>query len=123
MENQENKKLVNVEMSKKTMTVRFLLTTATAFANENEPWNSIDEGFEFSKMENLQLDFSEVKFLSSVTLGKILHLNRKYRDQVELLNVNDRIMEVFLVSGLDRVVKIKRQQEKPKVHSLVGHRA
>lgn len=111
MDHKEISKLVDVNVSNQTMTVKFLLNTVNAMSDENEPWQTIEECFAWSKMQQLCLDFSEVRFLSSVTLGKILNLNRKFKDQVELTNVNDRILEVFLVSGLDRVVNIRRNEE------------
>jgi hypothetical protein len=98
--------LVRIKVTKDSMTACFLNSRITSVCNDEEPWLSIEEAFIWSGLETLHLDFRNVKFLSSVALGKIVALNRKIDRRLKLHNLSDKILEVFLVSRLDRIVSI-----------------
>ena len=106
-----NERMVSVRVSEDLMTVKFLNENITASPNDDQPWQMIEETFEWCRLDTLRLDFCNVKYLSSVALGRIVTLNRRFRDRLEVVNLNDRIMEVFLVTGLNRVVNISENSE------------
>ena len=106
-----NERLVSVRVSEDVMMVKFLNENITTSPNEDQPWEMIEETFEWCQLDTLRLDFSCVKYLSSVALGRIVTLNKKFRDRLEISNLSDRIMEVFLVTGLDRVVTINQSSD------------
>lgn len=57
----------------------------------------------------LLLDFSNVGFLSSVALGKMLVIEKRLKDRngrMKLFGVRSEMMELFLLTRLDRVFEI-----------------
>lgn len=56
------------------------------------------------------LDFSSVRFITSATLGKLIKLNgRVVTDrggQLKLCSLDERILEVFRVTGLNQLFRI-----------------
>jgi anti-sigma B factor antagonist len=58
----------------------------------------------------LLLNFSNVDFLSSAALGKLIKLEKKVRDAggtLKLSNIRPEIYEVFVITKLTRVFDIK----------------
>ena len=61
----------------------------------------------------LVLDFSDVAFLSSATLGKLLSLQHKVelgRGKLRLCGIRPEIMQVFHICKLDRLFDIRPTQ-------------
>jgi anti-sigma B factor antagonist len=61
----------------------------------------------------LLMDFSDVEFLSSSALGKIIRLYGKVKARngcMSLCNLRPQILEVFLVCKLDRLFNISRDR-------------
>ncbi len=57
----------------------------------------------------LLLNFNEVKFMSSSVLGRLVHLNKRCKQEqidLKLCNISPDIMEVFKITRLNRVFDI-----------------
>ncbi|MDA7979158.1 MAG: STAS domain-containing protein [Pirellulales bacterium] len=64
---------------------------------------------EDDSISKLLLNFSNVEFLSSAALGKLITLDKKSKTKgsvLKLSNIKDEIMEVFRITRLDRVFDI-----------------
>lgn len=62
---------------------------------------------------HLLLNFGNVDFISSATLGKLLVLDRTikaHEGRLKLSNIRPEIMEVFRVTRLDRVFDIRDEE-------------
>lgn len=62
-----------------------------------------------SDEDRVILDFSQVKFMASSALGKLVQLNKKvkeYRAKLKLSGVSKDIMEVFKITKLHKVLDI-----------------
>jgi anti-sigma B factor antagonist len=58
----------------------------------------------------LLLDFANVDHLSSAALGMLINLNNKIKQkdgQLRLTNIKQQIYEVFVITKLDRLFRIK----------------
>ena len=102
---------VSIQSSFDVMTVTFLHDELVPQTSDDEPWNSIEAAFASSTLKSLCLDFINVKYLSSMALGKLVTLNRRFRGQVQVVNLNDRILEILRVAALDRVLMIETVQK------------
>lgn len=63
----------------------------------------------------LLLNFSNVEYLSSAALGKLITLNKKVRGvsgQVKLCKIKPEIREVFEITKLNKVLQIHDSEEK-----------
>lgn len=71
------------------------------------------ELFDLVEVENrlkLVLNFSSVDFLSSAALGKLITLDKRVKAKkggLRLCNIRSEIYEVFAITRLDRLFKIK----------------
>jgi anti-anti-sigma factor len=69
--------------------------------------------FSLIEVENrmkVVLNFSAVDFLSSAALGKLITLDKKVKaaeGELRLCNIRSEIYEVFAITRLDRLFKIK----------------
>ncbi|NQT11563.1 MAG: STAS domain-containing protein [Planctomycetes bacterium] len=64
--------------------------------------------------KKLLLNFSEVGFMSSAALGKLITVNKKMKAQggtVRMCNIRPDILEVFAITRLDRLFDIKKDEE------------
>ncbi|MFQ3651178.1 MAG: STAS domain-containing protein, partial [Gemmataceae bacterium] len=60
------------------------------------------------------LNFRNVKYLSSAALGKLIALNKKVKSaggSLVLSNINPEIIEVFEITKLDKMFKIKKDEQ------------
>jgi anti-sigma B factor antagonist len=60
---------------------------------------------------SLVLDFSDVEFLSSAALGKLITLDRKMKAQqgrLSLCSIRPEILEVFQITKLNKVFDIRK---------------
>jgi anti-sigma B factor antagonist len=64
--------------------------------------------------KKLLLNFTEVGFMSSAALGKLITVNKKMKAQggaVKMCNIRPDILEVFAITRLDRLFDIKKDEE------------
>ena len=76
----------------------------------NQMFGLVDE----DGRKRIILDFSNVEYLSSAALGKLITLNKKVRGatgQLALCNIKPEIKEVFSITKLDKVLKIFEGEE------------
>ena len=62
----------------------------------------------------LLLNFSEVKFMSSSVLGRLVHINKKCKaDKIDLklCHISAEIMEVFRITRLNKVFDIHDDED------------
>ena len=64
--------------------------------------------------KNVLLDFSNVEFLSSAALGKLITLDRKAKaakGKLKMCSIRAEIYEVFQITKLNKVFDIKKDEE------------
>jgi anti-sigma B factor antagonist len=77
----------------------------------NQLFGLIDE----DRREKIVLDFSNVEYLSSAALGKLITLDKKVkaaRGKLRLCNIRPDIYEVFAITKLNKLFDIHENQEK-----------
>lgn len=65
--------------------------------------------------KKIVLDFSNVEYLSSAALGKLITLDKKVKaskGKLRLCNIRADIYEVFAITRLNKLFDIKENQEK-----------
>ena len=65
------------------------------------------EGLEMS--ENLVFDFGKLEYISSSGVREVVSAYRRQKEaggHFEIIHVNDEIMDVFSMTGIDRKIKI-----------------
>ena len=67
--------------------------------------NDIIEGKNFT---SLNLDFDNLKYISSAGLRIIMSLRQRYND-ITLKNVHDDINDIFVMVGFETIIKIERK--------------
>ena len=104
---------LQVEMIDGVAVVRFLGKEIREVFGEHADVQEIgDELYSLVDQKNqtrLLLEFSEVQYMASYMLGKLVGLKRKVQKaggQLKLCRLNPPITEIFRVSGLDRVFDI-----------------
>jgi anti-anti-sigma factor len=63
-----------------------------------------------SEKKHLMLDFQNVTYFSSIVIGKLIKLNRDFRDadgKLFLCNVNKTLQEVFKITKVSSFVEIR----------------
>ena len=69
---------------------------------------------EREKRNKLLLDFSEIEFLSSAALNKIIQLERRVRNRggrIKLCGLHPEISQVFNITKLDQMFDIRPDRE------------
>lgn len=75
---------------------------------------SIMSAVEQARRQNLVLDFSNVKFLSSSVLGLLIKIHKKIcerKGHLKLCNINKDIYKVFEITQLNKVFDISTENE------------
>jgi anti-sigma B factor antagonist len=78
-------------------------------ANINEIGQTLTTLIEERNNPKLLLDFSTVDHLSSAALGMLINANNKIREangQLRLANIKPQIMEVFVITKLNKLFRI-----------------
>lgn len=99
--------IVNIQQTDKTLTIAFLESRLNAIRIDNEPWLSIEQSLQSSVPDTLVLDFSNVNVLCSAVLGKIVGLKKKFKGEIVLTNLSELLLEVFHITGLNRLFNIR----------------
>ena len=76
----------------------------------NQLFSLVDE----DRRQKIVLDFSNVEYLSSAALGKLITLDRKVKGiggKLRFCSIRSEILEVFRITRLDRLFTIKDNQE------------
>lgn len=90
--------------------VRFVDRKILDEANIQELGGELFKLVEEEKRKNLLLNFSNVEFLSSAALGKLITLDRKVKaaaGKLKLSNIKPEILEVFVITKLNKLFDIK----------------
>ena len=99
--------IVDIQRTDKTLTIAFLESRLNAIRIDNEPWVTIDQSLQTSMPDILVLNFSNVNVLCSAVLGKIVVLNKKFKGEIVLTNRSELLLEVFHITGLNRLFTIR----------------
>jgi len=65
-------------------------------------------------LAHILLNFSNVEYLSSAALGKLITLNKKLGQaggKLILCNISPEILEVFEITKLDKFFKIRKEEQ------------
>ena len=65
---------------------------------------------ELGKFNSLKMDFSDVEYISSAGLRVLIATQKKLKpDNIPfiIINVNEEINEIFIMSGFDKILKIE----------------
>lgn len=65
---------------------------------------------ELGKFNSLKMDFSDVEYISSAGLRVLIATQKKLKPEnipFIIINVNDEINEIFIMSGFDKILKIE----------------
>ncbi len=79
------------------------------FSKQDDLSRALEEAFERSTGE-IEIDFSEVKFIDSSVLRLLIKMYDKARQAnrpLALSHCNERILEIFRVGGFDRLFTIR----------------
>lgn len=77
----------------------------------NQLFSLVDE----DRRQKIVLDFTNVEYLSSAALGKLITMDKKVKSisgKLRLCNIRSDILEVFKITRLDKLFTIKENQEK-----------
>jgi len=94
----------NLENNALTIYLEGQLNSYNAESVEKEI-NDIIEGKNFT---SLNLDFDNLKYISSAGLRIIMSLKQRYND-ITLKNVHDDINDIFVMVGFESIIKIERK--------------
>jgi len=90
--------------------VRFVDRKILDEANIQEMGQELTQLIEEEKKTNLLLNFTNVEFLSSAALGKLITLDKKVKahgGKLKFSNIKPEIYEVFAITKLNKLFDIK----------------
>ncbi|MDH3584267.1 MAG: STAS domain-containing protein [Phycisphaerae bacterium] len=90
-------------------TVRFLERNIIEEAHIQEMGNQILDRVDNLPIPKMLIDFTEVDHLSSAALGQLITINNKIRQkegQLRLANIDPQILEVFVITKLNKLFHI-----------------
>jgi len=93
--------------------VRFVDRKILDEANIQELGTELFQLVEQENRKNLLLNFSNVDFLSSAALGKLITLDKKVKNhsgRLKLSNIRPEIYEVFAITRLNKLFDIKEDE-------------
>ena len=100
---------LNVTEHKDVKIVSFIENKILDEANISEIGQALTSIVEAKHRPKLLLDFSTVDHLSSAALGMLTNVNNRVRQkngQLRLANIKPQIMEVFVITKLNKLFKI-----------------
>ena len=100
---------VSVTQQKDIRIVEFTNNRILDEANINEIGQTLTHLIEERNNPKLLLDFVTVDHLSSAALGMLINANNKIREangQLRLTNIKPQILEVFVITKLNKLFKI-----------------
>lgn len=67
------------------------------------------------------IDFAKVKFMDSAGIGLIIGRYKtvsNYGGELEIINANNKLMKIFEMSGLTKIIKFSEIQENNKIECV-----
>jgi anti-sigma B factor antagonist len=101
---------IEVSQTGEVTVVRFVDRKILDEANIQELGLEMFKLVEQEKRKNLLLNFTNVEFLSSAALGKLITLDKKVKangGRLKLSNIRPEIYEVFAITKLNKLFDIK----------------
>ncbi len=101
---------IELTMQGEVTVVRFVDRKILDEANIQELGTELFKLVEQEKRKSLLLNFSNVEFLSSAALGKLITLDKKMKalgGKLKLSNIRPEIYEVFAITKLNKLFDIK----------------
>lgn len=105
-----NHRRIQVSESNDVTVVRFVDRKILDEANIHELGQELFQLVENDKRPKIVLNFTEVEFLSSAALGKLITMDKKAKQhgsQIILTNIRPEIYEVFAITKLNRLFNMK----------------
>ena len=105
---------LSVTQQKDVRVVEFTNNRILDEANIAEIGNSLGVLIEERHPPKLLLDFATVDHLSSAALGMLINANKKIKEkngQLRLANIKPQILEVFVITKLNKLFKILPNRE------------
>lgn len=96
------------------MVVHFLDTRILDVANINQIAEELSDIVEKKNYNRLLLNLTNVEYLSSAVLAKLIALHKRLKElkgELRVCSVRDSIMEVFKITKLDKVFDIQPTEE------------
>jgi anti-anti-sigma factor len=96
------------------MVVHFLDTRILDVVNINQIAEELSDIVEKKNYTRLLLNLTNVEYLSSAVLAKLIGLHKRLKElrgELRVCSVRDSIMEVFRITKLDKVFDIQRTEE------------
>jgi len=104
---------INVAKIGDVTVVKFLDKKILDEANIQELGLELFSLIEHDKRKSILLNFSDVEFLSSAALGKLITLDRKVKaskGRLKMSNIRPEIFEVFQITKLNKVFDIRNDE-------------
>ena len=105
-----NHRRIQISESNDVTVVRFVDRKILDEANIQELGQELFQLVEADARPKLVLNFSDVEFLSSAALGKLITMDKKAKQrgsQIILTNIRPEIYEVFAITKLNKLFDIK----------------
>jgi anti-sigma B factor antagonist len=105
----ESPSRVNVSQHKDVAIVEFMDNRILDEMNITEIGQAVGAVVEARDRPKLLLDFANVDHLSSAALGMLINVNNRVKQkngQLRLANIKSQIMEVFVITKLNRLFRI-----------------
>ena len=105
---------LTVTQHKEVSVVNFTESKILDEMNISEIGGALTGIVESRERPRLLLDFSNVDHLSSAALGMLINVNNKVKQQngqLRLSNIKPQIMEVFVITKLNRLFRISATKE------------
>ncbi|MBL4699634.1 MAG: STAS domain-containing protein [Phycisphaeraceae bacterium] len=101
------------ELTHKDNSVRceFLIEHLVARDDMDTIFNDLNQAVEANEKVQLILDFSHVSNISSVFIGELMALTSRTHTTlctIELINVNDQVYEILVLTYIDKYIPIQR---------------
>jgi anti-sigma B factor antagonist len=100
---------ISVAHEKELRIVEFTNNKILDEANIAEIGNTLNTLIDERERPKILLDFANVEHLSSAALGMLINVNNKVRQrngQLRLANIKPQILEVFVITKLNKLFKI-----------------
>ena len=99
--------IVDIQRTDRTLTITFLESRMNGVRIDSEPWVTIEQALQTNVPDTLVMDFSNVNVLCSAVLGKMIGLKKKFKGEIVLTNLSELLLEVFHITGLNRLFTIR----------------
>lgn len=122
------KRIFELKHEGQKVTCQFLIEHLVARYDLDTLFNYLNQLVQEQQSVELVLDFAHVSNISSVFIGELMALASRSHTaggKIELINVNDQVHEILVLTYIDKHIPIKRSENRHKnpVSKLAAKRA